>query len=155
MDHLRHLLAEMGLTGVKTYIASGNVLFDAAAPHLPSLEAQIETHLHQRLGYPVVTFIRTASEMGAIAAYTPFEPVGEHTLYIAFVKEPPDAAAQAKLQLFANEIDQFQVRGREIYWLCYKTISQSTFSGAALEKTLGQPATLRNSSTVRKLAALV
>jgi len=40
-----------------------------------------------------------------------------------------------------------------IYWLCRKKMSESTFSGALLERTIGMPATMRNSTTVKKLAA--
>jgi hypothetical protein len=54
---------------------------------------------------------------------------------------------------FQNEVDDFHVHEREVYWLSRKTIGQSTFSGGLLEKALGMPATVRNVTTVRKLAA--
>ncbi|MDQ2730805.1 MAG: hypothetical protein M3Y56_04025 [Armatimonadota bacterium] len=54
---------------------------------------------------------------------------------------------------FQTDTDQFHVQGRELYWLCHTRISDSKVSGARLEKTLGMKATLRNSTTVRKLAA--
>lgn len=57
------------------------------------------------------------------------------------------------MQGFTTAIDAFQVRGREIYWLCRTKSSESTFSGAILEKSLGQSATLRNITTIKKLAA--
>ena len=49
--------------------------------------------------------------------------------------------------------DDFHVHEREIYWLCRTRISESAFSGGLLEKTIGLPATMRNISTVSKLAA--
>ncbi len=52
-----------------------------------------------------------------------------------------------------TEVDDFRVHGREVYWLCRKRMSDSSFSGALLEKTLGMPVTMRNATTVRKLAA--
>ena len=53
---------------------------------------------------------------------------------------------------FRTETDDFTVHGREIYYLVRTRLSESRFSGAVLERTLGQPATMRNVSTVKKLA---
>ncbi|MBK9943158.1 MAG: DUF1697 domain-containing protein [Kouleothrix sp.] len=72
MDQLRALVEQLGYTNVATYIASGNVMFDAPDDDAPALEAQIERHLHAALGYEVTTFLRTAGELAAVAAYTPF-----------------------------------------------------------------------------------
>jgi uncharacterized protein (DUF1697 family) len=103
----------------------------------------------------VATFIRTTAELAEIARYQPFqEPDADsHNLYIAFLAEPPGEAAQQKLLSFTTDIDEFHVNDREVYWLCRKRMSDSQFSGALLEKTLGLPATLRNSTTVKKMAA--
>jgi uncharacterized protein (DUF1697 family) len=45
MDRLCAAFEEMGLTGVETYIASGNVLFKPTGEPLDLLERRIETHL--------------------------------------------------------------------------------------------------------------
>jgi uncharacterized protein (DUF1697 family) len=45
------------------------------------------------------------------------------------------------------------VNGREVYWLCRTRFSESQISGALLAKTLGMPTTLRNTTTVKKIAA--
>ena len=50
-------------------------------------------------------------------------------------------------------IDDFATHEREIYWLCHKKQSESTFSNAVLEKTLGRQATFRGANTVQKMAA--
>jgi uncharacterized protein (DUF1697 family) len=52
-----------------------------------------------------------------------------------------------------TDIDDFHVHGREIYWLCRKKQSESTFSNAVLEKTIGRRSTLRGVDTVKKMAA--
>lgn len=157
MERLRTLFGELGFSQVETFIASGNVIFAAPKADVQALEKQIENHLRQSLGYEVATFIRTPSELAAIAAYQPF-PRAEldaagHSQYIAFVSAPPTAAAQQKLMIFNSNINEFHVHDREIYWLCRTSMHKSTFSGALLEKTLGMAATLRNMTTVKKLAA--
>lgn len=157
MADLRALFEALGFSGVETFIASGNVIFDAATADVALLEKQIERHLHLALGYAVATFIRSAAELTAIAQYEPFpaaELLGETTgLYIAFVRTPPPAEAQQKLMTFRSPVDDFHVHDCEVYWLCRTRMSDSAFSGALLEKTLGMPATARNMTTVRKLAA--
>lgn len=155
MDRLRQLFEALGFSHVETFIASGNVIFESASEDTYRLERRIESHLKGELGYEVATFIRTAVELAAIATYQPFpaEEMEGHTLYISFLPAPAPAAAHGKVMALRSEIDDFHLHGRELYWLARKRLSQSTISGATLEKALGMPATMRNVTTVRKLAA--
>ncbi len=75
------------------------------------------------------------------------------SLYIAFLPTLPGDDRQQKLMGYRSPVDDFHIHGREVYWLCRKKMSESAFSGALLEKTLGMPATIRNSTTVKKLAS--
>jgi uncharacterized protein (DUF1697 family) len=157
MDHLRRLFESLGLSNVETFIASGNVIFDSTSRTAKALERKIEDCLRDALGYKVATFIRSTGELEAIADYKPFgdeelEAEG-NALYIAFLSARPAGDAKRKLLSYATEVDEFHVCGREVYWLCRKKIGESMFSGALLEKTLAMQATLRNSTTVRKLAS--
>ena len=158
MDELRRLFEGMGFSQVETFIASGNVIFETTATEPRELEQKIERSLHTALGYAVATFIRSTHEMVEIARYAPFDDPGlaaaaaASTLYIAFLANPPGEPAMQKLQSLASPVNQFHAAGREIYWLCRTRFSDSGFSGAQLEKALGIPATIRNSSTVKKIA---
>ena len=157
MAQLRALFEELKFSNVETFIASGNVIFDAPATNVQSLEQQIERHLQSALGYAVATFIRSATELAAVARYQPFAPaqlaVEGGALYVAFLHAALDSAAAQKLLTLRTEVDDFHVHEREFYWLSRARMSDSTFSGALLEKTIGMPATMRNITTVRKLAA--
>ena len=157
MDRLRTLFGELGLANVETFIASGNVIFEAPSERAAQLTGEIEEHLKHSLGYAVTTFLRTPEELAGVANYQPF-PLEEKgsdapALYVAFLTTTPSPAAQKALLAFRNEIDDFYIQGREVYCLARRNLGASTFSGAALEKTLGLPATMRNITTVRKLAA--
>lgn len=156
MDHLRRLFEGVGFTGVETFIASGNVIFEATEENPAALEPLIEAALHEALGYKVATFLRTPAELAAVAGYQPFKAADleeeGNFLYIAFVRETPGPEAQQKLQAFTTEVDEFHLQGREVYWLCRKKISESKFSGALLEKALGLPATMRNVTTIKRMA---
>jgi uncharacterized protein (DUF1697 family) len=157
MDRLRALFEALGLTGVETFIASGNVIFEARAAKPASLEGKIERHLFDALGYEVATFVRTAAEVAAIAACQPFAPA-EHAdpannLYIGFLPRPPAPDAEQRVLACRNAVDQFAVVGRDLFWLRRTNLSDPEHPGPPLEKLLGLSLTLRNSTTVRKLAA--
>jgi uncharacterized protein (DUF1697 family) len=155
MDYLRRLFEAMGFSNVETFIASGNVIFEAAAADSGQLERKIAESLYDTLGYGVATFVRTTDELAEITRYKPFKDAGldagTSTLYIAFVANPPGDQALQKLLGLASEVNQFHARACEIYWLCQTRFSDSGFSGAQLEKALGLPSTIRNSSTGKKI----
>ncbi|MDQ5845653.1 MAG: DUF1697 domain-containing protein, partial [Acidobacteriota bacterium] len=113
-----------------------------------------ESHLKQSLGYEVVTFVRTLSEVADIAVYKPFDDSKLNgTVHVGFLTEPPAVDAGKKLVALSCEADSFHIQGREVYWLRCGRFSDSNFSGAVLEKTLGVRATFRNSNTVRRITA--
>jgi len=157
MDYLRNLFTGLGFRNVETFIASGNVIFDSASKSSRPLEKKIETCLLKALGYEVTTFVRSTTELVDIAQHKPF-PDSElsgpvHAVYIGFMASEPSDAAKKKLLSLATKVDAFHLNGREVYWLCRTKFGDSEFSGALLAKTLGMPATLRNSTTVKKMAA--
>lgn len=151
MERLTALFRELGLEDVETFIASGNVVFRSSETDAAQLERRLEAHLSEALGYEVASFLRTRAELATVADRQPFgeEPGG--TVYVGFLARAPEAAAAGALRALGNEVDEFDVLGREVYWLGRKGMGRSTFSGARLERTLGMAATLRNLNTVRRL----
>jgi uncharacterized protein (DUF1697 family) len=155
MDYLRQLFEKMGFSGVETFIASGNVVFEATEEDTRELEKMIAQQLEASLGYAVAVFIRTRAELAAIAQYEPFSPAllaEAQALNVAFLAERLDQEAEQKLQALKNDIDDFHAHQREVYWLCRKKQSESTFSNLVFERKLGKKATFRGISTVRKIA---
>jgi uncharacterized protein (DUF1697 family) len=157
MDHLRRLFEALGFTNVETFIASGNVIFDSTSKSTKALEKKIEDHLRKKLGYDVETFIRSTSEVAAIAGYKPFTDselkADGNSLYIGFVADKPANETKQKLLSSATKTDEFHISEREVYWLLRQRFSDSEFSGGLIEKILGMPATFRNSTTIKKIAA--
>ena len=153
---LKELFEELGLKKVETFLASGNVVFEGGAGNEAALRKRIEAHLHQALGYEVVTFLRDGKELGALVAGCPFqeaEVAAATALNVALLHEPLTAEAQVRLQTLRSDADAFRATGREIWWLCDVKQSESTFSNAVFEKALGLKATFRGISTLRRLAA--
>jgi uncharacterized protein (DUF1697 family) len=156
MDLLRQLFVTLGFKGVDTFIASGNVIFEANFADTRSLEGLIEVRLGQTMGYEIATFIRTSSELAEIASYQPFSRAdlqASVAFNVAFLKGPLEQQEQQKLMALRTEIDDFHCHNREVYWLCRVRQSQSSFSNAVLEKTLGRQSTLRGVNTLKKMVA--
>ena len=158
MDALRAHFEALRLTGVESFIASGNVSFLATSSDAAALEQRIEACLATQLGYAVATFLRTPAELAAIVAQRPFGPADPldagHALSVAFVRSAASPMAAARLLALTSPVDDFQIAGREIFWRCRVRVSESRISGARLEKALAAASTVRNITTIRKLAAL-
>lgn len=155
MPYLRQLFEMLGFANVETFIASGNVVLDTTAPDPRLLEQQIEAHLRQALGYAVATFLRTPTEVATIAQAQPFAQSAvatAHALYVGFLRQTPDSAAQQRVLALQDAYNVFHFQQRELYWLCQVSTQDSRISGARLEKALAGEATLRNVTTVSKLA---
>jgi uncharacterized protein (DUF1697 family) len=156
METLRGAFAALGFTGIETFIASGNVIVSSTSGDPAALERTVETGLQKSLGYAVGTFLRDDAELAAIARYHSFnesDVVAAHALYVGFLALPLSLAAEAKLGKFKTEMDDFHVRGREVYWKCLQRQTDSKFSNAVFERALKTSATWRNVNTVQRLAA--
>ncbi|MCA1553522.1 MAG: DUF1697 domain-containing protein [Chloroflexi bacterium] len=156
MDRLRELFESLGFANVETFIASGNVVFETRAKNTKALERKIEDALRPALDYEVTTFVRSADELAAIAAYEAFPRAALDAAVahnIAFLAEPPDESATQKLMALKSDIDDFNVHGREVYWLSRVRQSESVISNAVLEKTLARRSTVRGVNTIQRMAA--
>ncbi len=157
MDELRALFEEMGLDGVETFIASGNVIFETASEDPRTLAGRIEAHLHNALGYEVATFLRTPGELSEVVAAAPSAistaPDSETSIYVVFLPSPADPHMQARFHELSSDMDTFSFSGREVYWRIAGKLSESPLFRSGLAKaTADVPNTTRNLTTLRKLA---
>ena len=156
MSRLRDLFGDLGLAGVETFIASGNVVFNARTTVAAPLERKIERQLHQALGYEVKTFLRTGEEVAAISAHAAFTRPQLRTavsLNVGFLEAPLTAPGVRSLRSLRTEFDEFTVHGRELYWLSRRGQGKSTFSNVVFERTVGARITFRGLKTVSRLVA--
>ena len=157
MDHLKNLFEQMGFENVETFIASGNVIFESKSVNIDLMKKKIETELEKSLGYKVASFIRTINELEQIAEYKPFKASelknGNNSLYISFLDMQPTKENQIKVKALQDDANEFHFNNIEMYWLCRKNFSDSGITGKKLEKTLGMETTVRNSTTIKKIAA--
>lgn len=154
MADLIAVCESLGLTGVESFLASGNLIFTAGKTSPSTLEKKIATALEERLGFAVATFLRTGKEVEEILRYRPFSAklLSEASaLNIGFTGHPFSKEEGEIVQQFRTPMDEFHLRGREIYWLCRQKQSESHFNGGKLERAIGREVTFRSASSLSKL----
>ena len=151
MGRLRAVFEELGFERVSTYIASGNVIFEASG-RAAELERAIEEKLEDVLGFEVATFLRRASDVRHAASETPFGkvPAGK-THMVAFVRRKPTAAERKAIEAKSTSSDRLVVGGREVHWLIQGRMMDSELKPKDWD-VLGQPTTTRNTTMLAKLA---
>lgn len=159
MARLRALFTELKFADVASFIASGNIIFTSRLADGGKIEGLIEAHLQRSLGYAVDTFVRTRAEVAAVAAFRPFSAADHahpaHTVYAGFLKAPLDAGQARQMLACRTAGDDFCVAGREFYWLCrIKSIESKVWVSPAMKAVRLPTSSMRNLTTVRKLAAL-
>jgi uncharacterized protein (DUF1697 family) len=152
MDRLRSEFEALGFDDVTTFIASGNVLFEATGSPA-SLESMIEARLAEQLGYEVPTFVRTARAVTKASALEPFGDIADgDTHHIVFLRKAPAAAATQATEALSNDQDRFEVHGTELHWRIHGGLTDSSVKSSVLAKAHGQACTTRNTKSLRKLA---
>ena len=158
MAELRRTLRGLGLTGVETYLQSGNVVFDAdadgddAAEHAAAIHGLIE----REFGHDVRVLVLTAAELAQIAAANPFLASGadEKHLHVTFLCAPADADGFAGRELPAQEGERAERAGPVIYLHLPHGYGRTKLNNSFFERALKTPATTRNWRTVCALAEM-
>src|SRR5258708_10246246 len=154
MDVLRLLFEELGFTNVETFIASGNVVFDAKPSKL--LEARIERHLATKLGYEAATFVRTRTELAAILKHEPFpadEIANAHALWVGFMASPHAGDTAGITAALRTEFDEFHFHDLELFWMLRRKMTESGVSLPAMQRQLKCPVTFRTARTLERMLA--
>lgn len=146
MAELRAMCEEAGFAAVRTFIASGNVVFQSALT-AARVGAALETRLHAHAGKPVGVLIRTGAEMAAVQAANPFPDAPGNRVVAIFLDEAPPADALEQASGRRGEL--IALGTREIYVHYGDGMADSR-----LKIPAARTGTARNMNTVAKLAAM-
>ncbi|MDA0962268.1 MAG: DUF1697 domain-containing protein [Proteobacteria bacterium] len=146
MAELRALAARIGFANPRTYIASGNLVFES---DLTSAEAGVvlEAALADHAGKPVGVIMRNPDEMQAVLDDNPFPEAPGNRCLALFLDTPPPADLHDTLKHQAGE--QVAAGKREVYIHYGEGMAQSKLVIPA-----AKAGTVRNMNTVAKLAAM-
>lgn len=157
MKDLREMLEKMGLKNVRTYIQSGNVVFDSDESDPKILETSIEQQILSDFGHDVPVMIRTDKQLQELIDKNPFEAkeVDPFKLYVTFFLETPPQKKQEELISLTSDIEKFTFLNGDLFALIdKKTIKKVNFSNAYIERIIGIPGTNRNWKTVNKMVEM-
>jgi uncharacterized protein (DUF1697 family) len=154
MEELRKMYEGLKLSNVRTYVQSGNVLFDCIQQDAGELTRQIETALESTLGSAVRVFIRDGNDLQRIIAGNPFLKMTDTNLsklHVTFLYDTPPATALSSLNKAGDHADDLFISKNDIFLHCPDGYGRTKLSNAFFEKKLKVPATTRNWKTVHAL----
>jgi uncharacterized protein (DUF1697 family) len=157
MNDLRELFVETGCENVRTYIQSGNVVFEAAAAVAKDLPETMAALINERFGMHSPVIVRTAKELAAVVDGNPFLKAGapEKELHVMFLADAPGASRIETLDPARSPGDEFAVHGKDVYLRLPDGVGKSKLTNAYVDAKLGTVSTVRNWRTVTTLLGMM
>lgn len=155
MKELAALLEGLGLTGVRTYIQSGNVVFRASKGTESQWSAAIRTAVEGQFGFSPWVRVMEASALKKVAAANPYpQAAADHkTLHLFFLASRPGAPDFEGMDRVKTPTESYTLRDTVFYLHAPDGIGKSKLAERA-ERLLGVEATARNWRTVTEVLAL-
>ena len=155
MKELAALLGNLDCHNVKTYIQSGNAVFQSDADCASLLSSRISAEIKRRHGFEPRVLLLSIKDLEKAVESNPFpeaesEPKSLHVNFLASVPENPDLKALENLR---KESERFELRGNLFYLHAPEGIGRSKLAANA-ERLLGVPMTGRNWRTVCEIMAM-
>lgn len=157
MPELKRCFEALGFGEVKTYINSGNVIFDAPEQDRQTLIERCEEAIEKSFGFRVVCAVISAEELADSVAHAPdWWGLSDGNRHNAIFVIPPATTdiIMSEVGKAKPEYEKVAAYGSVIFW----TAPLETFSRTRYSKIVGtkayQSITIRNSNTARKLAVL-
>ncbi|KAA1014538.1 DUF1697 domain-containing protein [Paraburkholderia panacisoli] len=144
MSELRAMCESIGFANVRTYIASGNVVFESKLTEA-SVKARLARCLEIYAGKPVGVLVRTGAELAAVVDGNPFGAAASNRTVAIFLDAPPPADALSHVS--GQQDEEIALGTREVYVHYSNGIAHSK-----LRIPAAKTGTARNMNTVAKLA---
>jgi uncharacterized protein (DUF1697 family) len=146
MSALTRMCEDVGFMGVRTYIASGNVVFTSRRSEA-KVKAELEAALRTYAGKPVGVLVRTAAEIAAVLESNPFPAAPPNRTVAIFLDAPPPTDTLALLSGQRDEV--VRLGTREIY-----VHYGDGMASSKLKIPAAKAGTARNMNTIAKLVAM-
>jgi len=151
MAELRELLTKSGFKNVKTYIQSGNVVFQSSEVNKDELEVKIKTSILNHFGFEVSVLVRSREQLNTVFENCPFSEEKKVNSYFSILSEVPnkDLVKEAYEKTYKNE--EYVILNDALYFYCANGYGNAKFSLNYFERKLKVNATSRNYRTMAKL----
>ena len=154
MKDLVVILKECGCDKIKTYIQSGNAVFDWHGKQKQSLASKLQSKISEQHGFSPEVLILTRSELASAIENNPFDTADGKALHFFFLISPPKSPDLEGLAGLKSETEQFKLHDKVFYLYAPDGIGRSKLAANAC-KYIQASATARNWSTVSKLMTMV
>jgi uncharacterized protein (DUF1697 family) len=150
MHMLRRTFEDVGCARVRTYLQSGNVIFEKEHPNAGALEVAVAA----ALDVETVVTLRTPRQLRTLVAS---HSLGADTTasHVIFLARKPAPTLRKALSALDVAPDRFMFVGRDLVVTYPRGFHGARLTPARLERELGVPVTLRSWRTVTRLAELV
>lgn len=146
MTTLVKMCESQGFGQVRTYIASGNVVFSSSLKER-KVKAALQQSLAAYAGKPVGVLVRTAAEMAAVLAANPFGGAPPNRTVAIFLDEAPPPGVLEEVR--GRRSERLALGAREIY-----VVYGDGMAHSKLVIPAAKAGTARNINTIAKLAAM-
>jgi uncharacterized protein (DUF1697 family) len=156
MSDLVDILAGIGAQDVKTYIQSGNIVFQSQEVDTVELANVISLEVEKKCGFTPRVLVLTVEDLDMAMDENPFPvPEGDgSTLHLGFLAEEPENVNLEKLTALKGESEHYCLTPKVFYLYAPDGVGKSRLAAAA-EKIIGVEMTDRNWNTVCKINELV
>lgn len=154
MDVLRGLHEGLGHGNVRSYLQSGNVVFESDRADASSHASEIERAIKRESGHEVSVGVWTARALSATLARNPLagRPSLDPTwFYAVFLIRPMGRMTLSGLKLPLAPGEEAVLAGGVVYLYCPNGYGETRINNNYFEKALGARATTRNWRTVSEL----
>jgi len=157
MIELKNMFESLNFKNVRTYIQSGNVIFDYKPTKTVDLANFIEIKISETFGFFVKTIVLMDEELRNIVNNNPYinDPNVElDKLHVVFMLDTPDPKLVLLLDVKKEENEKFLMISREIYLYCPNGYGKTKLNNVMFEKKLKTVATTRNWKTINNIVQL-
>ena len=156
MDELKEVYYSLNFKDVKTYIQSGNVVFQFENMDTNELRIKIENKLKELLGFDVKVVIRTKEELEKIINENPLKKEDINHTYITFLSNIPSKKLFNDIKInigskIKNKNDKIIIYPKEVYLFLPDGYGRTKLNNNFFEKELNVTSTTRNLKTAKKL----
>jgi len=158
MADLREVLERAGFNNVRTYIQTGNVIFDTDQTRIEAITTAIEIAILETFGFDVKALVQTVAELERVVRLDPFKEIeasDEIRMYVTFHSPTAGRRFESPPGFPAARVEVMARSKQTVFLLCRrKPNGQFEFPNNLFEKDLKVTATTRNWTTVRKTLEL-
>ena len=154
MDALQNMYEGMGFDRVKTYIQSGNVVFNTPDIEPEKLHLKIAQQIEKEFGFVVPVIVLAVDSLQQIIDNNPFlkDPYKDHSfLHVTFLSSKPDECDIEAIDEKKQTDEEIVIADQVVYLYCPNGYGRTKLNNTFLETKLRVEATTRNRQTTNEL----